>query len=70
MTFKEFLRRSAEQNNQSTDENQRFHYLNQSLVAEMGPKMLEEYSKFSLQTAALYKVSFKSAFTFICMTHL
>lgn len=35
--------------------NSRQMYLQQSLVAEMGPRVLEEYTKFSLETAALYK---------------
>lgn len=31
-------------------------YMNQSLVTEMGPRMLQEYSKFNLQTASMYKL--------------
>lgn len=56
MTFKEFHRRSLLQDSLPPEAIKEYCYLNQSLVAEMGPKILEEYSKFSLQTAALYKV--------------
>lgn len=55
MTFREFLLTAKTQNDKPANE-RRYHYLHQSLVAEMGPKILEEYSKFSFQTAALYKL--------------
>jgi hypoxia-inducible factor 1-alpha inhibitor (HIF hydroxylase) len=56
MTFREFQQRTLLQNSLPPEAIKEFWYLNQSLVAEMGPKILEEYSKFSLQTAALYRI--------------
>lgn len=55
LTFREFLLTIQEQE-QRPESERTYHYLHQSLVAEMGSKILEEYSKFSLQTAALYKL--------------
>lgn len=54
MPFQAFLRAMRSQGEGA--DCKAFHYLQQSLVAEMGTPILEEYSKFSLQTAALYKV--------------
>lgn len=54
MTFREFLLNVRSQDEPANEK--KYHYLHQSLVAEMGPRILEEYTKFSLQTAALYKV--------------
>jgi hypoxia-inducible factor 1-alpha inhibitor (HIF hydroxylase) len=55
MKFREFLL-TARQQDDIPHNDRKYHYLHQSLVAEMGPRILEEYSKFSLQTAALYKL--------------
>lgn len=56
MTFREFLLKLHSQDTDTPNNNQEFHFLHQTLVAEMGPRILEEYTKFSLQTASLYKV--------------
>lgn len=56
LTIREFHQRVLLQKSLSPEEVRGYCYLNQTLVAEMGPRILEEYSKFSLQTAALYKV--------------
>lgn len=55
MKFREFLTNIRGQD-EIPEEDRHYHYLHQSLVAEMGPKILDEYSKFSLQTVALYKL--------------
>jgi hypoxia-inducible factor 1-alpha inhibitor (HIF hydroxylase) len=55
MSFREFLLTVRSQEEKPEDQ-RKYNYLHQSLVAEMGKPILEEYSKFSLQTAALYKM--------------
>jgi hypoxia-inducible factor 1-alpha inhibitor (HIF hydroxylase) len=57
MTFREFLRLRESGGQVSDDRQEKDHYyLQQSLVAEMGPVILQEYTKFSLPTAELYKL--------------
>lgn len=51
MTFKEFLAVSRS-DNPTPD---KFVYLQQSLVQEMGPALLAEYQRFSLPTAVIFK---------------
>lgn len=48
MTFEKFL-----QKRQLSEE---YYYLQQTLVSEMGPVILQEYTKFSLSTTELFKV--------------
>lgn len=38
------------------DPGQQYMFMNQCLVAEMGPKILAEYAQFSLKAASMYKV--------------
>eukprot|EP01038_Epipyxis_sp_PR26KG_P013074 gene13074-17524_t len=51
MTMPEFFEMVSGDNNNNTNN----YYLQQGLVAEMGPRILEEYVKFSFDAAANYK---------------
>lgn len=54
MSFRDFIAKVREP--ESSDLDQEYYYLQNSLYAEMGPRILEEYQKFSLKTAYTYKV--------------
>lgn len=49
MTFKEFVANSQIENPD------KYMYLQQALVSEMGPELLQEFQKFSLPTAVIFK---------------
>eukprot|EP01031_Cornospumella_fuschlensis_P028003 gene28003-33816_t len=54
MTFRDFMILMRE--SESSNNNEQFYYLQNGLYAEMGPRILEEYQKLSLETAATYKI--------------
>ena len=55
MSFNEYYNYIKSTNVTSSSQSFPNYYLQQGLVAEMGPLILEEYKKFSLETALYYK---------------
>lgn len=65
MTMRSFVERFKQSTNSDDisdcqdcekDITQQYMFMNQCLVAEMGPKILAEYAQFSLKAASMYKV--------------